>query len=80
MKLESKKAKKQLKYLKPQWSVTLETILDHCRMVNDIFPEEAGICVALQHHSSEIAMMNDWSWEQQSFLAVCFMLSCPTSS
>ncbi|KAF0972937.1 hypothetical protein FDP41_008789 [Naegleria fowleri] len=73
--IESKKAKKQLKYLKPQWSVTLETILDHCRMVNDIFPEEAGICVALQHHSSEIAMMNDWSWEQQSFLAISSKLA-----
>ncbi|KAG2374521.1 hypothetical protein C9374_010805 [Naegleria lovaniensis] len=68
--IESKKAKKQLKYSKPQWSVTLETILDHCRMVNDIFPEEAGICVALQHHSSEIAVMNEWNWEQQSFLEI----------
>ncbi|EFC48931.1 predicted protein [Naegleria gruberi] len=40
-------------------------------MVNDILPEEAGICLGLQHHGSEILMTNDWSWEQQTFLSVC---------
>ncbi|KAL9657275.1 hypothetical protein ABK040_011495 [Willaertia magna] len=75
IKVEDKKTKEEIKMFKPQWSIAIECILDHCRTIYDILPEEAGICVALQHDLNNCSMMNQWNWEQQNFLQISNNLS-----